>query len=212
MLLQFRACVDASPVLDTFCERKIFYVGCQGGLLQRICAKTGEVLSYHDFAGWMIQAACLVLIDSIIVCAHKANDEKGTVVALDKNLNEIKWEKQVNSCIKATPVLIDGTFLVQAGNKVFSYDSGTGKEVSTHIELPTRVIASVAVLPQNGGTAYYARADWDCNNLRFLLSSLPAVHLVLFTKTLSLSIQPTRCRSNQHFDCRFIGKSAFDQC
>lgn len=107
-MIQFRACVDASPVFVPSSAGSSFFAGCQGGVIQRISTDGRRVLSSRHFSGWMIQANILaVSVDSVIICGSNGTGQ-GMIVSLDLDLQEIKWRKDIDAGIKSTPVLVDG--------------------------------------------------------------------------------------------------------
>lgn len=174
-MIQFRACVDASPVFSPLSAGSSFFAGCQGGVVQRISTDGGRVLSSHHFSGWMIQANILtVLVDSVIICGSNGTGQ-GMIASLDLDLKEINWRKDIEAGIKSTPVLVDGLIQVQAGGNIRRIDASSGCEKGAAISLPAHVSAKGAAV---AGMTVYLSDDYECGQLLVLDDKATSIKLV----------------------------------
>ena len=100
----FVACVDASPALGIDC----FYIGCQGGQLCKL-GVTGEVLAYRHFPTWKFEADCLLINhehEKVVIAAGFNDSGNGIVIAMDSDLIEIKWRRELDGGIRRVPFFL----------------------------------------------------------------------------------------------------------
>ena len=149
--VQFRGCVDANPVLAA--DGKSFFVGCQGGVVQRISCDRRESLGCIHFPGWMIQADCITTADLVIVSAYKRDANKGAVFGLTCSLETILWRCEVESKIITTPVLMEQSgLLVSTEDTLVLLDTYTGA-VKSSVRLSCKICSPPAI---QGRTMFYA--------------------------------------------------------
>lgn len=148
--VHFAACVDATPVLSV--DREHVYVGCQGGVVQRICCASGASVGCWHFQGWMIQADCVVLENSVVVCASHSDAENGKIVSLNLSLDRINWEREYEKPIRSTPVtLAASTLCVSLADQLVLLDLRDGTEICVR-DLPDCVMGRPAL---DGDVAVY---------------------------------------------------------
>jgi acyl-CoA synthetase (AMP-forming)/AMP-acid ligase II len=151
----FKACVDASPAVSA--DGNHFYIGCQGGLVQKIDFETGKATAYRYFSGWMIQADCLIVSESVIICAHSRNS-RGMVVALCLDLQQTIWQHEFDAAIKSTPIQLGQSGLcISLGDRLLLLDLKTGT-IKASAQLPDHVVARPAV-SASGDVALYATSS-----------------------------------------------------
>eukprot|EP00977_Amphora_coffeiformis_P021280 scaffold9134_cov170-Amphora_coffeaeformis.AAC.4 len=100
----FIACVDASPAVGI----DSFYIACQGGQICKV-GVTGEVLAYQHFPTWKFEADCLMFdqeSEKIVIAAGFNDLGKGTVIAMDSDLKQIKWQKEMDGGIRRVPFFL----------------------------------------------------------------------------------------------------------
>ena len=105
--IPFLACVDSSPVLLT--DSTAFYLACQGGLICKIHSNNG-VQAHRYFPEWKFQADCLVVDTKdrgrlVVACGFNDHGQS-MIVALNKDLDDIVWQREMEGIIKATGICI----------------------------------------------------------------------------------------------------------
>jgi AMP-binding enzyme len=186
--VQFRGCVDASPVVSL--NRTALYVGCQGGVLQKICSETGTVVAHRQFRGWMIQADCIVTSSSVIVCLFQRHEGKGMAVAVSHDLSKTFWESQLQGHIVSTPAMVgDSHLCILTGDRiVVIVDVETGAQVYS-AELPEATNARlvplnaasencVVAVGQNGTVMRINWTQTDATNQKLLVDVLHSIDSV----------------------------------
>jgi WD40 repeat protein len=171
--VQFRGCVDASPVVSP--NGTAIFVGCQGGVLQKVCSETGAVEAHRHFFGWMIQADCIVTSSSVIVCLFQRHEDKGMVVSVSHDLSKTFWESRFRGQIVSTPALVGDSRLciITDGSIMVVVDAATGTQIddaalpeSTNVRLVPLTVNSggesrVVAIGENGSLM---RVDWAQND------------------------------------------------
>jgi len=162
----FKACVDASPVLSG--DGSSLYLGCQGGVIQKVDVNSGVVLSFKHFAGWMIQADANCIDDRVIFSLYKRDAAEGKLVALNMDLSQILWKRDFEAPLFSTPTVVGfGDLCVSTGNKLVVLNSVNGEEKYC-FDVPDLMKAQPATIA-NCGLAIFASADslarveWNAN-------------------------------------------------
>jgi acyl-CoA synthetase (AMP-forming)/AMP-acid ligase II len=101
--VSFLACVDARASVVS--GKDSFYLACQGGLVQHVEVKTGQVLAYRLFAGWKFEADCLVTDNDMLILSAHNDEDKGMVFALTTDLEKLIWQREFNTGVRRVPLL-----------------------------------------------------------------------------------------------------------
>ena len=111
----------AAPAVDG--ER--LYLTTQTGHIIALDRGTGEVAWRYDTGhstGFPATAAPAVAGDLVI-----APVRPGHVVGLDRSSREVIWKKDIGAPMMASPIVVDGSVYVGAGNsKLYALDAATG--------------------------------------------------------------------------------------
>ena len=128
----------AAPAVDG--DR--LYLTAQTGHIIALDRGTGEVAWRYDTGhstGFPATAAPAVAGDLVI-----APVRPGHVVGLDRSSREVIWKKDIGAPMMASPIVVDGSVYVGAGNsKLYALDAATGRERWT-FDVLDRITAPVA--------------------------------------------------------------------
>jgi acyl-CoA synthetase (AMP-forming)/AMP-acid ligase II len=176
--VRFRGCVDSCATVPDY-DPSCFFIGCQGGVIQKVELKSGNTQAYHYFPGWMIQSEVVVFGECIIVCGYKRSGQ-GLITCFRQNLQSIVWQKELDEPVKHTPILDGEVIQVVCGRQLQTLFCASGKEVSS-IKLSQTISSSGVMLPS--GDSVYASSDYECSDLALIsksglsLQSLSDCHL-----------------------------------
>lgn len=139
-IIRFLACVDASHVLCNDGNNPTFYIGCHGGIIQRICVHTNRVLSFREFPGWSIQANTVIHSGFVYVCLYNRTND-GMVVCSNMDLSSIVWSKMVRmGAVHDTPTIVNEWLQVRLGMELYRLSLITGAEEMKEV-LPASIWA-----------------------------------------------------------------------
>ena len=161
--VQFKACVDAPPLLVM---GSTIYAACQGGIIQRLRVlgvDSFNLSGSYELAGWNIQGDMVAHgEDAVIVCGYDRKAEQSMVVSLSSDLKRVHWSRILSGTVKAGPVEVNGLLYVNAGSDLFFIDADNGTQESS-IELPSPSESKPAIVPLGcrDTAVVYAFSHWD---------------------------------------------------
>lgn len=157
------ACVDAPVALGSTTANSL-YIGCQGGVLVKVCGDTGSILASTEECGRIQSEVLVSQTGRVFAFAH--GREGAHASSWDEDLQTCNWScRMKGKGIKARPVWIQGgksILAISDATDMVWLDGETGSIIKT-APLPTTIEAPPVCLA--GGEIVYCSSSYDFGKL-----------------------------------------------